>query len=98
MSPPTGEDPQRGGIRSFRNKVVSLHDETTGKQRVRGGSFPTKSSNGLTPTITSQRMTSCTLSKTEPVGDALQWAVPQPTDDDIRMEKEEFPYHITRNT
>ena len=29
-----------------------------------------------------QRVTLCTLPKTEPVGDALQSTVPQPTDDD----------------
>ena len=37
--------------------------------------FLTKSRNGLTPICIShnQMMTSCTLTKAEPVGDALQW-------------------------
>ena len=48
----------------------------------RGGPSPAKSRNGLTPTITSQRMTSHALPKTEPVGDALQSTVLPPTDDD----------------
>ena len=47
-----------------------------------GGPTPAKSRNGLTPTITSQRLTLRALPKTEPVGDALQSTVPQPTDDD----------------
>ena len=38
--------------------------------------------NGLTPTISSQRMTSCALPKAEPVGDALQLTALQPTDYD----------------
>ena len=41
-------------------------------QRDKGSPFPTKSRNRLTPTSTSQRMTSCILPKTELVGDALQ--------------------------
>ena len=38
--------------------------------------------NGSTPTRTSQRMTSCALPKTEPVGDDLQSTVHWSTDDD----------------
>ena len=48
-------------------------------QRDRGGPSATKSGNGLSPTFASQRMTSCELPKTDPVGHALQLTVPQPT-------------------
>ena len=45
--------------------------------------FLNKSRNGLTPIRISQMMTSCTLTKTEPVGDALQLtALLQSTNDD----------------
>lgn len=45
--------------------------------------FLTKSRNGLTPICISQMMTSCELTKAEPVGDALQWtALLQLTNDD----------------
>ena len=48
----------------------------------RGGPSPAKFRDGLTPTITSHRVTSCALPKTEPVEDTLQSTVPQPTDDE----------------
>lgn len=45
--------------------------------------FLTKSRNGLTPICISQMMTSCELTKAEPVGDALEWtALLQLTKDD----------------
>ena len=50
-------------------------------QEFRGGHSPAKSRNGLALTITSQRITSCELPKTEPVGDALQSTVLHPNDD-----------------
>ena len=46
------------------------------------GPSPAKSRNGLTLTITSQKITLCTTPKTEPVGDTLQSTVLQPTEDD----------------
>ncbi len=50
-----------------------------------GDLSPVKPSNGSTPTTTSRRMTSHEPPKTEPVGNALQSPVLQPTDDDVRL-------------
>ena len=44
--------------------------------------FPAESRNGSTPISTFQRMTSCALAKTAPVGDDFQLAALRSTDDD----------------
>ena len=58
---------------------------STGEEGRPRRSSPAKSRNRLTPTIISQRMTSCALPKTEPVGDALQSTVLQPIDEMMMM-------------
>ena len=44
--------------------------------------FPAKSRNGLAQISKSQRMTTCALPKTEPLGDDLQSTAPWLTSDD----------------
>ena len=58
--------------------------EPSHRRRPSGRPSPTKYRSGLTPSTTSQMMTSCALPKTKPVGGALQSTVLQPTnvDDD----------------
>ena len=60
----------------------STVQEKTPRKTTYVSPFPDKSRNGLTPISIFQRMTSCALPKTKPVGDDLLLTALQSTDDE----------------
>ena len=92
-----GKDPQGRPHKSFPSRVQEWIDLACSKRSDRGEQCEVKKAMksrggphylnawnrlGSTPTSTFQRMTSCTLAKTAPVGDEFQLTALRSTDDD----------------